>query len=998
MALQAQKIPLELTTGIDTKTDKFNAVSFRNVENFRFNKPGALHKVPGYTAYNTTLQNLGSNMPAITSASAIYSYKDELLMNTPQQLLAYSTSLSKWVSKNYFNVNGTAYSSAKKTTGITFVETEEQSKVENFSRDSNTDYYIDSTYQVYTVSDPVSNDIKIRVDLLDGGTALLNGYIPTMIGAPPYAKLANRTTRIAGIYQGYLYICVYSAAAPDYALYKYDLSLPNSNPTRFAIASSDFNIVYLDSAAGIIYFFGANGTTLYQATFTISSSLLFYDVGVCPSGYTTAFVDNLPTDTVLKITGQAGSTLYTANIQKVTLGLSGAFTIVTTTSAIATTACDSTNVYYMWKDTDVTDSGVYIKALRADNTTNVLGGTFRIAGYCNLTCKALYDNGDIFVNTYTHQNNLKTNYIARIKPADIFENINWEIIAKSGFLESTTSNNHHRILKVGSSIYMPQIILSENSVGMLFTDADVLKNLELVKHTIDIDNTGSVYENNTLFIPSSVSRSYDGANITEHAFLDMPEAALTILDPGPVWPPGVYGIALIYTWTDNNGFKYRSAPYFTSYTSPNPGGEAVEIRLTTNCLQLTMKDNVNIEAYLTLPSLGTYYKYRAVASDPYDDTVAIVLRRDAMSEAEQAEQEVLYTTGGVLENDAPEPATSSATFKNRVWLADSNQVQYSKLISTDEAVEFNGLLTIRPDNSYGKITGIKGMDNVLLIFTEENVLTQSGDGPNNLGEQNDFGIPQLISADAGCTEPRSIVATPEGVLFKSEKGIYIINRGLYVSYIGAPVEDYNDEPVLGAQLLNNTNEVRFLLSDKILSYDYLLKQWSVFTNINATTTDCIIHDNNFHYLKTNGVVYQQDDDLFTNDGAYYAGKLETAWITVAGINSAGAMSRSQQGFQRLYNINMLGQYKSAHNVTVGIAYNYDDTIIDTATIVPTGVGVYQFEVPPSIQKCEAFKLFIQDTNQSGTGESLVLSNILLEVGIKGTPQKVTGDSNRFPTS
>lgn len=996
MALQSQKIPLELTTGIDTKTDKFNAVSFRNVENFRFNKPGALHKVPGYTAYNTTLQNLASNMPAITSASSIYSYKNELLMNTPEQMLAYSTALNKWVSKNYFNVNGTTYSSKKRTTSITFVDTSTQAKLENFSRDSNADYYVDSTYQVFTAADPVANSIKIRIDLLDGGTTLLNSFIPTVIGAPPFAKLAGaRTTRIIGIYQGFLYVVTYSLSAPDYALYKYDLSLPNSNPTRIAISSSYFNAAYLDSAAGQIYFFGANGTDLYQHRYDIGANTQVGAVGVCPSGYVTSYIDDVSASGVLKISGYSGTTISTANITKMSLGISGSFTTVTAAFTNFTTACDGTNVYYMWLSSATTNSGVYIKALAADNTTNVIGGTYRIAGYCNISSKATYDSGTIYINAFSRQVNLKTNYIAKIKPLTLFEDTNWEIMAKSGFLESTSNANYHRMFKIGTSVYIGQTVLSEDAVGMLFSDANVLKNLELVKHDLNVPNTDSVYENNTLFIPSSVTRSYDGANIVEHAFLDSPEAsAATDVSPN-TFENGVYGIAVIYTWIDNNGLKYRSAPYFTSVTIGSPN---LEIDLVVNCLGLTLKDNVTIEAYLTLANQTTYYKFRTIANVQNDSTAAMVLSRGAFTAAQQAEQEVLYTTGGVLENDAPEPALASTTFKNRVWLAGTSQIQYSKLININEAVEFNGQLTILPDNSYGPITGIQGMDNVMAIFTTENILIQSGEGPNNLGQLDDYGSPQLISSDVGCSEPRSIVATPEGIMFKSEKGIYILNRGLYVSYIGAAVEDYNSETIIGAQLLNNTNEVRFQTATKILSYDYLLKQWSVFTNINATVVDCTMHANNFHYLKSNGVVHKNDDSLFTNVGSYYAGKLETAWITVAGIQSAGAMSRSQQGFQRLYNINMLGQYKSAHNVTVGIAYNYDDTIIDTATIVPTGVGIYQFEVPPSIQKCEAFKLYIQDTNQAGTGESLVLSNILLEVGIKGTAQKVTPDGNRFPTS
>ena len=55
-----------------------------------------------------------------------------------------------------------------------------------------------------------------------------------------------------------------------------------------------------------------------------------------------------------------------------------------------------------------------------------------------------------------------------------------------------------------------------------------------------------------------------------------------------------------------------------------------------------------------------------------------------------------------------------------------------------------------------------------------------GEGPNLMGLQNDFTPTQLINADTGCVENNSIINIPEGLMFKSEKGMYLLNRSLGV--------------------------------------------------------------------------------------------------------------------------------------------------------------------------------------------------------------------------
>lgn len=62
---------------------------------------------------------------------------------------------------------------------------------------------------------------------------------------------------------------------------------------------------------------------------------------------------------------------------------------------------------------------------------------------------------------------------------------------------------------------------------------------------------------------------------------------------------------------------------------------------------------------------------------------------------------------------------------------------------------------------------------------------------------------------------------PLGIMYKSNKGIYLLNRSLQVDYIGSPVEDYNSQNITSADLIQDKNRRRFLTSSGVtLVYDY----------------------------------------------------------------------------------------------------------------------------------------------------------------------------------
>ncbi|HUV84147.1 MAG TPA: hypothetical protein VMV86_00475, partial [Methanosarcinales archaeon] len=349
------------------------------------------------------------------------------------------------------------------------------------------------------------------------------------------------------------------------------------------------------------------------------------------------------------------------------------------------------------------------------------------------------------------------------------------------------------------------------------------------------------------------------------------------------------------------------------------------------------------------------------------------------------------------------------TFQNRIFLADlddKSKVQYSKIRFEGRPVEFNDSLVINLNPKGGDITGMKVLDDKLIMWKSDSMFYLSGTGPNNLGQQNNYIEPEQISADVGCVDKNSLVVTPFGIMFKSRKGIYLISRSMEVLYIGAPVESFNSLTMSSAIVSPNNNQVRFTTTTgECLVYNHFLNQWSVFTN--HTALSAVLLNSTYYYLRTDSHLYKENLLSFTDNGSPIKLRVETGWLSLAGV----------QGFKRMYRMVLLGTWKNSHKLRVRTAYNYIDAyihekVIDSSEVVsevlygddsPYGNGVYggekdlyQMTVEFKTQKCQSIKILIEDL-QSLTGEGLELSHMLFIVGVKENEFKL-GNSKTFGVS
>lgn len=1023
MPLQKQKIPLALSSGMDTKSDEFNATSFKLVENLKYNKSPGLVKRPGGTDLSNSIIGVESSQSNISSGTRIIGSTSAVLLSDDKELYHYASEQDQWKkisndANNYINssLKKCEYSETNIFNNVNFVI--------SAASDKTSKYKISVALKSSNPTSTHGPKLLIKITSIDEGNLIYDKAI-TLSSIATDAKVAVNV--ISETYA--LVIFNTSGGGLSYVLITMNagyITIGSITSLVSSAANLAFDtVVYNDhvymayvNGTLAVYYCKINQTGVVSSGNTVDVSAdTPYFVNICKyangfrifyfqGGFDTPNhpVRHLGIDTSLASTYSA-TTLVSATSGRSTLGLAAVSdntnTYIfyntanqTSLTGTITSSPDNGDTYTTLYATTLLDSDNSVVTSQTDILTSGLIQTkpYILANNIYIGVCKVYGQG------YATQNS--TFYLINVNPSTLYKNIvgtskYLNFVPSFGFntlrdpvvINNTLSYTLNENLTVGYSDYY--------SPTNLYSDA--LQNVYLATFNFDTKNNSYATTRFGTYIGGPVLKLYDGATLSEASFVDTPFIYGVRRVSGGTITGGSYGFAVVARWTDNYGNVHRSAPIIKTFSLT----ASYAYELLIGGVGITDKElvkasstmgNIAIEIYQTTLGGSVYYLQSYITNIKFTNIYTFTSDASILTDTE-----ILYTNSGELENDIAPSSDVVADFKNRIWSLGNNKIKYSKEKEEGYGISFSELLYIDSISATGNIKSIAGMDNSMVIFTENGIQIVSGEGPNSFGQGNGFTKPQPISSDVGCTEPNSVINTPEGIMFKGKKGIYILNRGLYVSYIGAEVENYNQYEIISAKLIQNKNEVRFLLNNnQIICFDYLYKKWNVETYVEVI--DFTVQNNDVYLLKSNGTVNKQIDTIFKDGSSYYSGKFETSWITVGSINVNGSAQTTAQGFQRLYTLNILGKYKSAHELKVSLAYNYNDTVVDYATIIPSGTGVYQFEVKPSIQKCESFKVIVEDQNQSGTGESMVVSHILLEVGIRGSAQKVVADSNRFPAT
>lgn len=426
---------------------------------------------------------------------------------------------------------------------------------------------------------------------------------------------------------------------------------------------------------------------------------------------------------------------------------------------------------------------------------------------------------------------------------------------------------------------------------------------------------------------------------------------------------------------------------------------------------------VRIVEYRWSTAQQNYYQSTSVASptlnDPTTDSVTI---NDGNSDAQIIGNALIYTTGGVVENIGAPPARAVTLFDDRFWQINSEDgtLQFSKPVLQATPVEMSDLFTyyvaptIGASGSTGLPKCIFPMDDKMIVFKDNAIYYFNGTGPNIMDAGSQYSEPIFITSTVGCDNPSSIVFTPQGLMFQSQNGIWILRRDLTTDYIGKEVQDFNSYPVTSATAIPGTTRVIFTLGGgalEALVYDYYFGQWGEFSNVNALGST--LYQNLHTYLNPYGQILQETPGKYLDVSAPVLWSLKSGWINLAGI----------QGYQRLWEFYILGKYLSPHKIQVGIAYDYGPGISETRTIDPNpinfnavygsaaiygdgpygGTDLEQWRVQQQRQKCQSFQITMQEIYdpsygvENGAGCSLSGLTMLLAIkrGARPLPARQT---------
>lgn len=1022
MALDRQVITLPLAQGLDTKTDpkQVEAGKLLELENGVFTTLKAIRKRDGNVALGKTIST-ASGLSEIDAGRGLATYNNELLLADGQSLYSYDQGANAWTSKGPF-VSLTVDKSA-------FVRN-------TYSQNNQDGATHSSGLQLYAWQETGSSPANsLWYSIVDGNTG-------QVVVPPTYLTGSAIKPRVIASGSNFLiYYC--STATTRLELFLIPVGSPLSAPQGYSLttATADSNALNAGSPNYDVCQFGeyiavafnngnaAGRTTVRMYSAVSPTSLVFPQnvisyrsrsiaifpayAGISGLGPCVAFsTDN----NSLPYTTDVRYVQYTANLASVVSSAVVASSLADPSAAMMITgvSTDPTNygfdLYYSsnylggtlayWRfNSSFVGTGAtpFRKTLFGVSKAFALDGYSYIAGVHQSSLQSTYFlvRGDGTSTSTLVAKALPS--IAGPRPAQnttVFASTDW-VMPMPCSVSAIDADSFRMPL-------LEQALLAGNGLATATGVSALTFNFNDEQHSYAHATLGS-----NLHFSGGFVQMYDGVNVVEHGFHLYPEGSTaTAVGSGGSLSAGQYTYAVCYEWIDQQNNIHRSAPDTGIAAVTTVNNDSVNVAIPY--LQLTDKTGsrpVQLIVYRTQANGTILYRVTSLTAPTLNvlngaSTVTVV---DTLSDTALALRPQLYcqyiqgAASGIpyeLPNYPAPPTGHIWLHRNRIWVVDSTnplQLWYSKECQIGAPVEFNDTFVKQIDPRGGPITALASADDKLLVFKESHIFFIVGQGPVATGLQNDLSDAILITTDCGCIDPRSVIGTPVGVMFQSRKGIYLIDRSLQVQYIGAPVDAYNAESITSAILAADTNQVRFTLGGgKSLVFDYFVQQWGTFTNQYAV--DSIIWQNTPVMLRSNGTVLRQTSGVFTDDGSPIRLKLTTSWFSFAKL----------QGFQRVRRMQVLGAWKSAHNLQIDACVDFDDVPVQSVVVspetpsaygatspygneVPYGGGfqLYQWRVDLARQKTQSVKFTIQDLpTATASGEGCSLSSIGFEVGAK----------------
>ena len=426
---------------------------------------------------------------------------------------------------------------------------------------------------------------------------------------------------------------------------------------------------------------------------------------------------------------------------------------------------------------------------------------------------------------------------------------------------------------------------------------------------------------------------WDGRNIVEYGFTEKPSIEITT-DTNSA-DPFSYAYAVCYKWIDALGLEHFSGVNYGQVVLAEKIDTDNQVEMTISTPLTSSKKLVLVEIYRTTSNGVNFHKVASLPADTKTYT-------DNADDEKITDKELLYSQGLTGENFKPSGANIIEAFTDRVLLSGLERDERTVLLSRPfsfalaRTLEFDGLDSLVFQD---KIISINRIDNNAAIFTEKKiyVLNISGLGRGS--------VPQEVQTpgDVVPESSYSIIRLQNGLLFKSVDGFYLLNRSFTVQYVGASVENFNNQRCRRSAISNSQKEVYFLMDDKILIYRTDSDAWSTLDADGIK--DIALVEDKLAALTNEGVIRKEGEFLET-DKTYV---IETSWISMSYL----------QGYSRMRRVEFMMDIAEAKSAKVSFGYNHvEDRLSEPISLKPTANRTH-YRISPSRQKCTAIKIRLE---------------------------------------
>jgi len=976
MPLQKQPITVTFTDGVDTKTDQYLSTKLDILENGFIGQQGTINKRNGFDELSTAIDS--SNAYTGTNLSAgeiLVTSNNALAQISGNGAYLYNPSRTNPWRADYTDSPPRFYQLSSRPVSFSLAGGQCLSVMSEDNIDEIlyvANYYSGDIGGVKTTTSAIfrenkeTGNIQQTVPQVDRSSAYSTGQLVQVDGEYLYSSKTGTSIAVANV-TTYTYSPSFTTIITD----------ANPGLVGYNIFSANALLVvcYVNSTGKpCVKFFKKNlviqGTLVATETLTVDTGFAF-----CWDPVNSKYAFFYSTSSATSVKAVCIDIAYSQVGTTQTISISGGY-INSLLSASKAAIYDTNNsIVALMFESAASASTPNIYSATFDTSTQ----TFTITGLAITRSRLasqliLMDGNYVFViakgtNTVSGSSNLYNNYLV-----------------DTGFNLITKLTNEY----LGSTS-LDGILGSFNSRYTLPISNQGPQVVELSNSNFNGSNPKEIIS--TGFFGLGQAFEFDGVNLYDSAFTSAPYLTELTQSAGIV-PIGTYSYVAVAEYYDAAGNRHLSNPSSPIEVTISGSPKRVVFNVLAPDLSRKPVNAISVRIYR---KLSTDSNYNFVTTGNYDNLSTV------------ATNELLYTTGGVLDNDSPVVSNVFATHGDRMFLINEerpNLVYFSKKVSLGDknsnvrGLEFSNFLYFAVnDNSTGyseRCTALASLDDKLVVFKNHSIYVIFGDGPNALG-QGSFNPPKLLSSDVGCSTPRSIVLSTEGLYFKSAKGIYLISRSLELSYVGADVEEFNSLEITSAVLMADINQVRFTTrTGMALVYNYYYKGWSTFTNYESA--HAVTWLGKYTHLLASGATRTENMSSFLDVAATIRLRVVLGWLKISGI----------QNMQRIYRLMFLGVYKSAHNITVNLSYDYENYAWDSYNITilssdynrstkPTqselyagaNDGIYQYEIHTTRQKCQSIKFEMFDT--SIVGESYSLTGLSVIAGVKNGIDKLSSN-------